>query len=86
MMGGALRRNDPDLVAAYKAYFTGFRILPLSSGIYEAAADFVARHNLRPMDALHLAAASVHGCAEIWTNDHRIARAAPSLGIVPRLT
>lgn len=47
----------------------GFRLLPISAQIAEAAAGLRARHNLRTPDALHIAAAVDAGCDAFLTND-----------------
>lgn len=52
----------------------GFRLLPISAQIAEAAADLRARYNLRTPDALHIAAAINAGCDAFLTNDKDIRR------------
>ena len=37
--------------------------------------------SLRTPDALHLAAAQVHGCSALWTNDSRLAVAGRGLAV-----
>jgi predicted nucleic acid-binding protein len=43
---------------------------------YELATTLRARHRLKALDALHLAAAMTHQCEEFWTNDTRLSAAA----------
>lgn len=52
----------------------GFRVLPISARIAEAAAGLRARHNLRTPDALHIAAAVDAGCDAFLTNDKDMKR------------
>lgn len=55
--------NDPDVITA-----------PLTAPVWERAARIRAMHNLRPLDALHLAAAAEHGCGLLLTNDAHLRR------------
>ena len=82
-----LRTGQFDLPhrAAALAMFTRlaaetFIVLPVSQAHFRAA--FTNHHslNLRAGDALHLAISADHG-ATICTLDHRLAQAAPALGI-----
>ena len=84
-----LRTGQLDLPhrAAALAMFTRlaaetFIVLPVSQAHFRAAATFTNHHslNLRAGDALHLAISADHG-ATICTLDHRLAQAAPVLGI-----
>jgi predicted nucleic acid-binding protein len=38
-----------------------------------------AHPTLKTPDAIHLATALYHGCAEFWTNDDRLAAIAPQI-------
>lgn len=50
------------------------RLVPITAGIAESAADLRARYNLRTPDALHVAAAIDNGCDAFLTNDIGIRR------------
>lgn len=63
-----------------------FTVLPVTSRHFRTAAKFADQHvvGLRAGDALHLAVASDCG-ATMHTLDHRLAQAAPALGIPAQL-
>ncbi len=69
---GVIRSGDRALRAAYDERFRRLTRLPLTASVYDAAAELRARANLKLPDALHAAAALVHGCDELWTNDSRL--------------
>ncbi len=78
---GPLRSANLALRDHYLHAFKNFRMLDLGLETYLRAADLRARHNLRTPDALHLAAAQLAGCDELWTNDARLASAAHGLAV-----
>ena len=78
-----LRRNDAELVAAYRDYFHQFQTAPISEATFLAAASHRARHGLKLPDALHLACAEEAGCEALWTNDNRLS-AAGSIAVALR--
>ena len=56
--------------------------LPLIDAVFDRAAHVRAQTGLKALDALHVATALEHGCAELWTADARLARAVvPGLAI-----
>jgi predicted nucleic acid-binding protein len=73
---GPLILNDPKTLADYLAFFSDPDIItaPITAPVWERAARIRAVHNLRPLDALHLAAAAEHGCGRFLTNDVRLIR------------
>ena len=75
---GPMRDADHQLLAQYDRFFSLPSIVkvPLTTEVFEAATSIRAAHDIRTPDALHLAAAVVGGCGELWTNDDRLARAA----------
>lgn len=79
---GPLREENLVLHDHYVRALKQFRLLPLEPEHYVRAAELRARHGIRTPDALHLAAAQLHGCAQLWTNDNRMAAAASGLNIV----
>ena len=46
--------------------------LSLDDEVFEIAIQLRVVNRLKTPDALHLAAARRHGCAEFWTNDNRL--------------
>ena len=58
--------------------------LSLSEAVFDRAAHIRAQTGLKSLDALHVATALEHGCAELWTADARLARAVVP-GLVIRL-
>ena len=71
---GPLKRGDPVALAEYDRFVArpGVRILPLPTTVYDRAAELRARYGYKTPDALHLAAAIVHGCDRFLTNDTRL--------------
>jgi uncharacterized protein len=49
-------------------------MLPVTSAAWERAASVAATYKLKPLDAVHLAAAIEHGCGLFLTNDVQLAR------------
>lgn len=79
---GPLREENLVLHDHYVRALRQFRLLPLEPEHYVRAAELRARHGIRTPDALHLAAAQLHGCDQLWTNDNRMAAAASGLSVV----
>lgn len=79
---GPLREENLVLHDHYLRALKQFRMLPLEPDHYVRAAELRARHGIRTPDALHLAAAQLHGCDQLWTNDNRMAAAASGLSVV----
>jgi predicted nucleic acid-binding protein len=69
-----LASGDERTLADYGALFAraGLATLEVTGEAFDLAAGFRARHRLRTMDALHLAAAIVGGCGAFLTNDVRL--------------
>lgn len=78
---GPLRRGAVELEDRYRAALDLFVDLPLNTQVFERATRLRAASALRTPDALHLAAAQVHGCDELWTNDTRLASASRGLAV-----
>jgi predicted nucleic acid-binding protein len=81
---GPLRRGDAKLMAEYRELFASLVTLPVPDAAFERAAELRAAHTLRTPDALHLAISQTAGCAELWTNDERLAGVAPGFAHVVR--
>jgi uncharacterized protein len=78
---GPKRKDDTALEDHYMRAFVGFELIDLGVPAFLRATQLRAKHGLRTPDALHLAAAQISGCAELWTNDTRLATAAPALAV-----
>ncbi|HRP99686.1 MAG TPA: type II toxin-antitoxin system VapC family toxin [Terrimesophilobacter sp.] len=81
---GPLRDNNRALHDHYLRALKQFRQLDLEPQHYLRAAELRAHHGIRTPDALHLAAAQMHGCEQLWTNDNRLAAA--SAGLATNIT
>jgi predicted nucleic acid-binding protein len=77
-----LREENLGLHDHYVRAFKQFRLLSLEPEHYVRAAELRARHGIRTPDALHLAAAQLYGCDQLWTNDNRLSSAAGGLSVV----
>lgn len=78
---GPLRDDNLGLYDHYLRALDQFNRLALTEEHYIRAAELRARHRLKTPDALHLAAAQMHGCDELWTNDGRLTAASHGLAI-----
>jgi len=76
-----LRSGNEVLVAAYDTVLAQQEWLPMGDEIFALALDLRVKHGLKTPDALHLAAATHHGCTEFWTNDDRLRVAAGALAV-----
>ena len=68
---GPLKKGDAKLVDDFRKFFTSpdIQILPLTAPVCELAAAIRAVHGFKPLDSLHLAAATEHQCSLFFTND-----------------
>ena len=78
---GPLRHENLALHDHYLRALDNFGSLYLGEAQFMRAAQLRARHGLRTPDALHLAAAQLARCDELWTNDNRLAAAAGGLAV-----
>lgn len=76
-----LREDDLALSDHYRRAFEQFAKVEPTTAQYLRAAELRASHGIRTPDALHLAAAQLSGCTELWTNDKRLAIASRGLAI-----
>jgi uncharacterized protein len=76
-----LKRGDLALRDQYTNVIARCELLSLGLPEFLRAAELRARHALRTADALHLAAAQLHGCDALWTNDSRLAAASSGLAV-----
>lgn len=78
---GPLRRGQYDLLGRFDAFFASVAVLPMTPAVFDRAAELRAKHRLKTPDALHLATAIEHGCAELWTNDARLSGIASTVAV-----
>jgi predicted nucleic acid-binding protein len=78
---GPIRSGNDALRHVYEAQFKVLPRVPLTSAVYDLAAELRAHTNLKVPDALHAAAAIMHGCDELWTNDGRFRALAPRIEV-----
>lgn len=78
---GPLRAQDRFREKRFLDLFSRFHTLPITEAIFIAAARLRAAHGVKLPDALHLACAQAHGCTALWTNDDRLAAAAPGFAV-----
>lgn len=73
-----MRKGQQQVLEEYDNFFSlpETRLLLINERIFEMATELRAFQSLKTPDALHLAAALHHGCAEFWTNDLRLKPAA----------
>jgi len=75
---GPLRSGDAAVLADYQRFFASatVKMLPLTAMVCERAAEVrvASAMKIKLPDALHLAAAIVHGCGLFLTNDAQLAR------------
>jgi predicted nucleic acid-binding protein len=76
-----LRETNKQLVSDYEDFLSAQNWLSINDEIVDRALYLRARHALKTPDALHLATALHHGCAEFWTNDDRLASAAGKISV-----
>ena len=83
-----IRRGDEEKRKVFEAQFQRLTSLPLTSSVFDLATELRARHRIKTPDALHAAAAILHGCDEFWTNDRRLAVLGPrlTLRVLPEVT
>jgi predicted nucleic acid-binding protein len=78
---GPLRDRNVELRDRYVALFTRIESIALDTAAFIRAAELRADFALKTPDALHLAAAQLAGCTELWTNDQRLAAASRGLAV-----
>lgn len=70
-----LSQGDTKALGELDAILRFMTRLALTDEVYERAALVRASTGLKTPDAIHIATALEHGCAELWTADARLARA-----------
>lgn len=66
------REHNHALIARYERLFGTLTLLDITADVFDLAIALRAFHNLKTPDALQLATALQHNCAEFWTNDLRL--------------
>ncbi len=78
---GPLRQGNQVMLERFERFFASAFIGPLTSTVYDLAAELRASHRFKTPDALHVAAALVHECEEFWTNDRRLTAIEPRIAL-----
>lgn len=74
---GPLKNEDMVLHDHYLRALSHFEKRELGEEQFLRAASLRVKHGLKTPDALHLAAAQMYGCRELWTRDSKLLSAAP---------
>ncbi|MDP2430922.1 MAG: type II toxin-antitoxin system VapC family toxin [Pseudomonadota bacterium] len=69
--------GDRRLIDNYEYFLHDQEWLSMSDTTFDQAMWLRAKHRIKTQDALHLAVALQHECAEFWTNDGQLVRAMP---------
>jgi predicted nucleic acid-binding protein len=78
---GPIEDGNLEMRQYYEQGLARFGQVPLGEDVFLRAADLRARHGLKAPDAIHLAAAQIHQCSALWTNDDRLATAGLGLAV-----
>ncbi len=70
---GPLKNGDTALVADFGRAFALAEVVPLTSYVFDEAARIRASGRFKTPDAIHLAAATVHQCDRLFTQDIKLA-------------
>jgi predicted nucleic acid-binding protein len=79
-----LRTGNAGLVEEFRSFLAQLVLIDIPGQAYARAAYLRALHGLKTPDALHLATARLAGCSALWTNDDRLAKAAPGFALSVR--
>ncbi|WP_431070917.1 type II toxin-antitoxin system VapC family toxin [Microbacterium phyllosphaerae] len=78
---GPLRERNLEVRDRYLALFERIEVVDLDGAVFVRAAELRADFRLKTPDAVHLAAAQLSECTELWTNDKRLATASRGLAV-----
>lgn len=78
---GPLRERNVEVRDRYLALFDRIETVDLDAAVFMRAAELRADFGLKTPDAVHLAAAQLSSCTELWTNDRRLAVASRGLAV-----
>jgi uncharacterized protein len=64
------------IAADYQKFFASpdVQMLPVTTAVWQRAAELRSAFKLKPLDSIHLASAAEHGCGLFLTNDAPLAR------------
>ena len=73
---GPLRSSNSARLATFDGFFASpqVRKVPLTSTVFDRAAEIRAHHGFKTPDSIHLAAAVESGCDRFLTHDARLSR------------
>ena len=71
---GPLKTANTAIEGDFRAFFSavGLQVVAITAAVCDRAAAIRAAFNFKPLDALHLAAAEVHGVNRFLTGDARL--------------
>ena len=70
---GPITLGDALSLAEYNAFFANVEVLPITTAVWERSVRIRATYGFKPLDSLHLAAATENGCNLFLTNDASLA-------------
>ena len=73
--------GDKELVADYEIFLANQQWLTIGNAEFDRALSLRTQYRVKTPDALHLATAIQHGCAEFWTNDGRLGQVAAGMAV-----
>ncbi|MFT4212933.1 MAG: type II toxin-antitoxin system VapC family toxin [Microbacterium sp.] len=76
-----IRDGDNELRARFVEVYNRLVRIQMDESVFVLAAELRARHGLKAPDSLHLAAAQLARCDQLWTNDERLATASRGLAV-----
>lgn len=76
-----IKDRNAELRDRYLGAFDRMETIDLDAAVFIRSAELRADFGLKTPDAVHLAAAQLAGCTELWTNDKRLAAASHGLAI-----
>ena len=69
-----LKTKDSILLAEFDSFISLCEFVPLTSSMFDRAAQIRADYGFKTPDAIHLAAAVESGCDQFLSNDQRLSR------------
>jgi predicted nucleic acid-binding protein len=76
-----MRERNVELRDRYLGAFERMENIELTAPVFVRSAELRAGFGIKTPDALHLAAAQLAGCTELWTNDKRLVAASHGLAV-----
>ncbi len=76
-----MAQRDHALTRDYEDFLAAQHWLSMTDSEFGRATQLRVMHKLKTPDALHLATALRHSCAEFWTNDDRLDKAAANMAV-----